>query len=200
LSPNDNIEEYFRKHRKGREGLELLERRLEIARDELESIHRMQSDLETDFESARQQYESELADLMPREGGKRETQPRLPYKPARLSTGLTIFVGRDGSDNDCTTFEFARPYELWFHTQQCPGSHVVMKYPNKKFVPSKREIQETAAIAAYHSKARNDSLVPVIYTERRYVRKPRKAKPGLVTVEREKSIMVAPQKPSDSDN
>jgi predicted ribosome quality control (RQC) complex YloA/Tae2 family protein len=75
-----------------------------------------------------------------------------------------------------------------------------MKYPNKKFVPSKREIQETAAIAAYHSKARNDSLVPVIYTERRYVRKPRKAKPGLVTVEREKSIMVAPQKPSDSDN
>jgi len=52
-------------------------------------------------------------------------------------------------------------------------------------------------VAAYHSKARNDSLVPVIYTERRYVRKPRKAKPGLVTVEREKSVMVRPTPQSD---
>jgi predicted ribosome quality control (RQC) complex YloA/Tae2 family protein len=72
---------------------------------------------------------------------------------------------------------------------------VVIKYPNKSFQPSKREIEETAAIAAFHSKARKNSLVPVIYTERKYVRKPRKAKPGLVTVEREKSIMVAPLKP-----
>ena len=110
---------------------------------------------------------------------------------------MTIFVGRDGSDNDRTTFDFAKPYELWFHTQQCPGSHVVMKFPNKSFEPSKREIEEAAAIAAFHSKARNDTLVPVVYTERRYIRKPRKAKPGLVTVEREKSIMVVPTKPSE---
>ena len=71
----------------------------------------------------------------------------------------------------------------------------MIKFPNKSFQPSKQEIEETAAIAAWHSKARNNSLVPVIYTERRYVRKPRKAKAGLVTVEREKSIMVAPGKP-----
>ena len=70
-----------------------------------------------------------------------------------------------------------------------------MKYPNKSFQPSKAEIEETAAVAAYHSKARKDSLVPVIYTHRKYVRKPRKAKPGLVTVEREKSVMVEPRQP-----
>jgi predicted ribosome quality control (RQC) complex YloA/Tae2 family protein len=194
--PNANIENYFRRHRKGREGLELLRRREEITRGDLESLGKMQDDLEADFDSAGKRYETELLSLMPAEAGKRDVLPRLPYRPATLSTGLTIYIGRDGSDNDRTTFEFCRPYELWFHAQQCPGSHVVMKFPNKSFEPSKREIEETAAIAAFHSKARNDSLVPVIYAPRKYVRKPRKAKPGLVTVEREKSVMVAPTKES----
>ncbi len=74
---------------------------------------------------------------------------------------------------------------------------MVLKFPNKSFVPSKREIEETAAIAAHFSKAKNDSLVPVAYAERRYVRKPRNAKPGLVIIEREKSVMVPPRKPTD---
>ncbi len=193
-SPNDNIDAYFKRHRKGREGLALLERRLQISSDELKTLESVQADLELNFDSARQRYESDLVTLLPREADKQGNLPRLPYRPVVLSTGLTVFVGRDGADNDRTTFEFARPYELWFHTQQCPGSHVVMKYPNKNFEPSKREIEETAALAAFHSKARNDSLVPVIYTQRKYVRKPRKAKPGLVTVEREKSVMVEPRK------
>ncbi len=197
LSPNDNIEAYFKRFRKGREGLELLERRLEISKGELEELQTLQADLETDFESASQRHQSELTSLMPKVGDKREVQPRLPYREVTLSTGLTVFVGRDGADNDRTTFEFARPYELWFHAQQCPGSHVVMKYPNKSFEPTKREIEEAASLAAYNSKARHNSLVPVIYCQRKYVRKPRKAKPGLVTVEREKSVMVAPRKSID---
>jgi predicted ribosome quality control (RQC) complex YloA/Tae2 family protein len=195
LSPQENIENYFKKYRKGREGRELLKRRLEISRGEYEALLKMQAELENSFDRAAEKYRSEISSLLPKEGRREAAAPRLPYKEYRLSTGLTIFVGRDGADNDRTTFEFARPYELWFHAQQCPGSHVVMKYPNKAFVPSKKEIEETAAVAAYHSKAKNDSLVPVVYAERRYVRKPRKAKPGLVTVEREKSIMVAPRKP-----
>jgi len=194
LTPNDNIDAYFKRHRKGREGLALLERRRQISSDELTALEAMQTDLETHFESARQKYESDLVSLLPRTADKQGVTPRLPYRPVTLSTGLTVFVGRDGADNDRTTFEFARPYELWFHTQQCPGSHVVMKYPNKNFEPSKSEIEETAALAAFHSKARHNSLVPVIYAQRKYVRKPRKAKPGLVTVEREKSIMVEPRK------
>lgn len=194
LSPKQNVESYFKKHRKGREGLELLKRRLEISNSELLELKQIADELESSFESASEKYRAEIAALMPRESTSEKQQPRLPYREHTLSTGLTIYIGRDGSDNDRTTFEFARPYELWFHTQQCPGSHVVIKFPNKSFVPSKREIEETAAIAAFHSKAKNDSLVPVIYTERRYVRKLRGAKPGLVTVEREKSIMVAPRK------
>jgi predicted ribosome quality control (RQC) complex YloA/Tae2 family protein len=198
LTLNDNIEHYFKRYRKGREGLELLQRRLEISVSELEELKRMQVDLDRHFDSASEKYQAELTALRPREAGEKSAPaPRLPYKPYQLSTGLTIYVGRDGSDNDRTTFEFAKPYELWFHTQQCPGSHVVIKFPNKSFQPSKAEIEETASIAAHFSKARNDSLVPVIYAERRYVRKPRNAKPGLVVVDREKSIMVKPTKPAE---
>lgn len=193
LSPQDNIEQYFRQYRKGREGLELLIRRREISQSELDELKQMHAELESSYERAAQKYRAELTSLLPKEAARRESAPRLPYREHTLSTGLTIYIGRDGADNDRTTFEFARPYEYWFHTQQCPGSHVVMKFPNKSFEPSRREIEETAAIAAWHSRARNDSLVPVIYTQRKYVRKPRKAKPGLVTVERESSVMVQPR-------
>ncbi len=193
-TPNENIESYFRRNRKGREGLDILKRRLEIVNTELTSLKNMLAELDTDFETAQKKYRSELAALMPREAARRAEPPRLPYRAATLSTGATVLIGRGGADNDRTTFEFARPYELWFHAQQCAGSHVVLKFPGKSFEPSRQEIEETAAIAAYHSKARNDSLVPVAYTVRKHVRKPRKAKPGLVILEHEKSVMVAPKK------
>jgi len=198
LSPSQNVEAYFKKYRKGRHGLKLLQRRLVVTKEELAQLLTIQSELEEDFESARRRYDQEITTLLPRRTTRQDTLPRLPYREYTLATGVRIFVGRDGADNDHTTFGFARPYELWFHAQQCPGSHVVMKFPNKSFEPSRLEIEETAAVAAYFSKARKDSLVPVIYTQRRYVRKPRKAGPGLVTVEREKSVMVPPQKPSQS--
>ena len=193
LSPNENAKRYFKKHRKGREGLELLKRRLDITNGELTQVQQIQAELEIQFQNAKEKYASEIASFLPREHSKAVLVERLPYREHQLSTGLTIYIGRDGADNDRTTFEFCKPYELWFHAQQCPGSHVVMKYPNKNFEPSVLEIEETAAIAAFHSKARNDSMVPVIYTQRKYVRKPRKAKAGLVTVEREKSVMVQPK-------
>ncbi len=194
LNASENADEYFKKYRKGKDSLTLLERRLEIARKELTAARELLSDLENDYDRASQKYAAEIMELLPKEAARREIAPRLPYRPHTLSTGVTIFIGRDGIDNDTTTFGHAKPYELWFHAAQCPGSHVVLKFPDKNFKPSKNEIAETAAVAAYHSKARNSKTVPVIYTERRYVRKPRNAKPGLVTVEREKMVMVEPKK------
>lgn len=196
-TPSQNVEHYFKKARKGRKGLELLKRRMSITQDELAHLESIYNALEENFDNALKQYEPEITALQPGEATARETVPRLPYRQHSLSTGLKIYVGRQGSDNDRTTFDFARPYEYWFHAQQCPGSHVVMKFPTKTFEPSMIEIEEAAAVAAWYSKARKDSLVPVIYTRRKYVRKPRKAKPGLVTVEREKSLMVAPKKATD---
>jgi predicted ribosome quality control (RQC) complex YloA/Tae2 family protein len=195
LTPVQNAEVYFRKYRKGREGRDLLDRRLEVAQKELMSAQAMLEEFERDYDSAVQKYEAEIAGILPKAAERRAPVVRLPYREFTLSTGVTVFVGKDGDDNDRTTFGYARPYELWFHTSQTPGSHVVMKFPDKGFVPSKAEIIETAAIAAFFSKARNSKAVPVVYTQKKYVRKPRKAKPGLVTVEREKMVMVEPKKP-----
>jgi predicted ribosome quality control (RQC) complex YloA/Tae2 family protein len=194
LSPAENAESYFRKYRKAKDGLELLARRRDITGREIASARKMLEELEDNYDQAFLKYDTEIKELLPKEATEKKVAPRLPYKEYILVSGVTIFIGRDGADNDNTTFGHAKPYELWFHAAQCPGSHVVMKFPDKNFKPSKAEIAETAAIAAYHSKARNSKTVPVIYTERRYVRKPRRAKPGLVTVEREKMVMVEPKR------
>jgi len=197
LTPAENAEKYFKRYRKAREGYDLMKRRLEITRAELAEAEKMSAELESDFESAQKKFTSEISEILPTTAAKRAEAPRLPYRAYTLSTGARIFVGKDGTDNDETTFHHAKPYELWFHASQCPGSHTVLKFPDKNFEPSKQEIAETAAIAAYFSKARKSASVPVIYTERKYVRKPRKAKPGLVTVEREKMVMVEPKKPEE---
>ncbi len=191
----DNADWYFKKYKKGKDGIGLMERRLEIARIEYDSAEQMLSEFEIDFDSAEKKYEAEILEILPSTEIKQAQAPRLPYRSFVLASGVTIFVGKDGADNDTTTFRHARSYELWFHASQCPGSHVVLKFPNKNFQPSKYEIAETAAAAAFYSKARNSKSVPVIYTEKKYVRKPRKAKAGLVTVERETMVMVEPKKP-----
>lgn len=197
LTPVENAEKYFKLYRKAREGYDLMRRRLEITRAELAEAEKMAAELGSDFDSAQKKYASEITEILPTTASKRAEAPRLPYREYTLSTGARIFVGKDGTDNDDTTFHHAKPYELWFHASQCPGSHTVLKFPDKNFEPSKQEIAETAAIAAYFSKARKSASVPVIYTERKYVRKPRKAKPGLVTVERETMVMVEPKKPEE---
>ncbi len=199
LSPAENADAYYKKFQKGRQGLDLLQRRVANAELELKRLEEISEAFEGDPEGAQLRYADELAELLRHKEARQSTSagkpPRAPYKTYTLSTGLTVYVGRDGSDNDDTTFKHIRPYELWFHASQCPGSHVGLKFPSKTFTPSKAEIEETAAIAAWFSKARKNKVAPVNYTERKYVRKPRKAKAGLVTIEREKTVMVEPKEP-----
>jgi hypothetical protein len=108
-----------------------------------------------------------------------------------------VLVGRNNKENDELTFHEAAPTDLWFHAQHVPGSHVVLKSRGQPGAPPARIVERTASIAAYYSKARHSALVPVIYTLRKYVRKPRGAKPGQVICEREKMVMVEPVLPED---
>ena len=106
-----------------------------------------------------------------------------------------IFVGKNAANNNQLTFKFARKHDLWFHAQGVPGSHVIIRLEKNGSIPPQKVIERAASIAAYHSDAMHSAKVPVVYTEARYVRKPHKAAPGLVTLSHEKSIMVKPQKP-----
>ena len=105
--------------------------------------------------------------------------------------GWTIYIGKNNIQNDFLTFKIAKNADLWLHVKDIPGSHVVLKNPERKEVPD--NILETAAtLAAYFSKSRHSSQVPVDYTFKKNVKKIGGAKPGMVTYEQQKTIFVTP--------
>jgi predicted ribosome quality control (RQC) complex YloA/Tae2 family protein len=126
-------------------------------------------------------------------------QGELPSKltPWRFRTleGWDVLIGRTSEGNDHLTVHVARPEDYWFHAHGCPGSHVVLRRGKGPNEPSKATLEEVAGWAAFHSKARTAGKVPVNYTQKKYVRKPRGAKPGLVYIEREKTLLVRPVEP-----
>jgi predicted ribosome quality control (RQC) complex YloA/Tae2 family protein len=139
--------------------------------------------------------------------GSRETGTLLGLRPKRAggdakrisgtrryvsSDGLEILVGRTSKDNDHLTLKIARPNDLWLHTADYGGSHVVVRNSTRKDVPH-RTLIEAAQLAAYFSKAKKDPKVDVHYTQRKFVTKPKGAKPGLVRLQRFKNITVEPK-------
>ena len=107
--------------------------------------------------------------------------------------GETVIVGKDSKSNDYLSIKYAKPNDYWFHVHGSPGSHVVLRWHGKKEKPTKDLLEKIASIAAYHSKQKNAGTVPVIYTLAKYVRKPKGAKAGSVSVNNEKSIFVKPR-------
>lgn len=103
-------------------------------------------------------------------------------------------AGKTDADNDMLSLNFAAAGNLWFHVRGLPGSHVILRHPEDQ-KPDSTAIKQAAAIAAWHSKARHAGSVPVCYTESRHIGKPRGAKPGSVTIKREKIIKVRPALP-----
>ena len=127
--------------------------------------------------------------------------PSSRLQPRRLKTseGWDVLIGRSNEGNDYLTHKLARPEDYWFHVHGAAGSHVVLRRGKGKDEPSKQTIQEVAAWAAHYSQARTAGKVPVIFTRKKYVRKPRGSKPGLALCEREKTVMVRPSEPESSD-
>jgi predicted ribosome quality control (RQC) complex YloA/Tae2 family protein len=97
--------------------------------------------------------------------------------------------------NDQITHRLSNPHDYWFHVVGVPGSHVILRRPSRNAIPKHRTLEEAASIAAYFSKARKLTRVPVIYTERKFVSKPRRGKPGLAIATREKELLVRPRLP-----
>jgi predicted ribosome quality control (RQC) complex YloA/Tae2 family protein len=128
-------------------------------------------------------------------GGRSRQQEEAGLEPRRFvsSDGLPILVGRNTEGNDYLTLRLAKSHDLWLHVQGHGGSHVVVRANRSGSVP-RRTLIQAAQLAAYYSQARNHGKVAVDYTLRKYVHKPRKAKPGLVIISQEKTIIVSPDK------
>ena len=142
----------------------------------------------------------ENADGIARVRGKSgKAKEGIPFRVYSLGSGYAVWVGRNAKQNDQLTFKHARKHDLWLHARGVPGSHTVLRRDSKTTMPPPLILDQAAGIAAWHSKARGSELVPVIVTERKYVRSPRKALPGAVLVDREEVLIVRPRIPKESN-
>lgn len=194
LSPSANVQKIFKRYAKAKASqkytsLELRKTRAEEAY--LEGIL-LQIEL-ADEEDILQEIEAELAHAgylkrKTKPSGKK--QPTSPGPDRYLSVdGLTILVGRNNQQNDHLTFRLARPNHLWLHARNIPGSHVAILSEGE--VPPGTLLQ-AAGLAAYFSQSRTSPKVPVDYTLRKHVRKPKGANPGFVHYDHAKTILVDP--------
>lgn len=107
--------------------------------------------------------------------------------------GFELWIGRNNRQNDLLTFRVATEYDIWFHTQEIPGSHALLRL-DPGAVPDQTDLQFAANLTAYFSRARQSDQAPVIYTEPKHVYKPKGAKPGMVIYKHEQVIWGEPQR------
>ena len=196
LSPSANAELYYAKAKKARSARAETERRhnqlkTQLAQVEKLLLHLDQCQTEEEVKEFMREHAPTLQswNLVP----KKNYAERPPFRVFTTAGGFEIWVGKNSTNNDLLTLKYAKPHDLWFHARGAGGSHVVLRVAGKK--PPKEALVQAARIAAYYSKMRKASTVPVAYTERKYVRKPKGAEPGAVILEREKVIFVEPGLP-----
>lgn len=122
-----------------------------------------------------------------------------PFYRTQTPGGLEVLIGRNNRQNDLLISRVAGDYDLWFHTQEIPGSHVLLRLDAGQF-PSDEDLQAVADLAAFFSRARQADQVPVIYTEPRYVYKPKGARPGMVIYKYETVLWGQPQRVQSSQS
>lgn len=121
----------------------------------------------------------------------KKQQDATPYKKFEID-GFTVLVGKNAADNDKLTFGIAKKDDLWLHAKDVAGSHVIIQNPSKKEIP-KPLLEKAAQLAAYYSKGKGSDLYPVLFTLKKFVRKPKGAGPGKVLVDKEKTLLVEPK-------
>ncbi len=119
-------------------------------------------------------------------------KPETNFRKFQISEGLELLVGRNNSQNEQLTFTQASDYDLWFHAQEIPGSHVLLRL-DAGDAPSDETLQLAASFAAYYSRAQQSEQVPVVYTEPKNVYKPKGALPGMVIYKHERILWGQPQ-------
>lgn len=191
-SPAENAQKYFNKYQKLKHAVVIVNEQIEKTKEEilyLESIlQQMETAAPKDIEEIREELQEQgyLRIRQKKGAKKRKTQPEL--EQYQSSDGTLILVGKNNKQNDYLTMKVAKKEDIWLHTKDIPGSHVVIRNPE----PTEETILEAAALAAYFSKARQSSRVPVDYTKVKNVKKPSGAKPGLVIYENQQTVYVTP--------
>ena len=196
LNPSQNVQKYYKDYRRAKTREEMLTVQIAKAKAELQYISAVQESLgraesERELTEIRQELVDEgyLKNRNPK--GRNKALKLLPPKEYTSSDGFTIYVGRNNKQNDKLTLKTARNYDMWLHTKDIPGSHVIIVSDNREITDT--AILEAASLAAYNSKAKESDNVPVDYTIVKNVSKPSGAKPGMVIYVNNKTVYVTPK-------
>ncbi|KGX93228.1 hypothetical protein N781_12525 [Pontibacillus halophilus JSM 076056 = DSM 19796] len=192
-TPSENAQSLFQTYHKLKKSKEIVTQEIEKAEREILYF----DNLIQQVDSARLEDIEEIREEL-REGGylKQRTEAKKKKKPTKpapdvfmSSDGTTILVGKNNKQNEYVTMKLANRDDTWLHTKDIPGSHVVIR----DSTPSEDTLLEAAQLAAYYSKSKASSSVPVDYTLIKHVKKPSGAKPGFVTYDQQKTVFVTPQ-------
>ena len=187
--PQDHANALFRRAGRLERGAATLSHRIVATEEELARIAALR-----ERQQRGQLSPGELDALTPPSSGpsgSRTSHPTLPYRPYTSSGGLQIRVGRGARHNDDLTFHHSRPMDVWLHARHAAGAHVILRWTRPERPPA-TDLEEAAVLAANHSGARASGTVPVDWTRRKWVRKPRGAPPGAVIPDRVQTVFVSP--------
>lgn len=196
-TPAKNAQQYFKRYGKAKTAVKEKQIQLEEVDDDIKYLESVLTYLNnTDSVEEIEALRTELIET----GYIRRRKTSLKekkYKPMphryETSSGFTVLVGRNNKENDILTLKTAAKSDIWLHTKDIPGSHVIVQTGGKEL--AEEEIFEAAAIAAYHSKGRTSENVPVDYVQVKHVKKPAGAKPGMVIFTNNKTVWVNPALP-----
>jgi len=197
LNPAENVQKYFKKYNKARKSVGHIKKQIGKYRHEERYLNEViqnikQAEIEDELEEIKNELieEKYIRKKKQVNNKKNNKKPLPPYK-FKSSQGYDILVGRNNHQNDRLTTKLANKEDIWLHTKKIPGSHVIIRNHTRDEIPEKT-IYEAAVLAAFYSKGKMSSNLPIDYTEIKYVNKPRGAKPGLVYYNEYKTIYVDP--------
>lgn len=196
LTPSENAQKYFKKYSKLKTAKKELTSQIEICNEEIEYLENIMLGIENcenleELEDIKEEL-IRLGYAKSPHKYKAKKDIDLTTKPNQFisSDGFTILVGKNNKQNDYLTLRIADPEDIWMHTKNIPGSHVIIKCAGQNI--SDETLYESAMLAAYYSKGRMSSQVPVDYTLKKHVKKPSGSKPGMVIYETNSTIYVTP--------
>lgn len=198
ISIANNAKKYFKKYNKLKNALEIVTLQKKETEEELQYIESIIYELEyaKDIQEVNEIY-NEISENPIFKDYIQSNNKTNTKKETNISTpreyhidGFTVLVGKNNKQNDYLTTKLASPNDIWFHTKDIHGSHVILKNPSENV--SNDTLIKCAKLAAYYSKGRLSSNVPVDYCFVKYVKKPNGSKPGMVIYTNNKTLNVTP--------
>lgn len=192
LDPKANAQKYYQKYQKAKNSINVLLEQIDLTEKEIDYF----DSLMTAMSQASYYDALEIKEELENEGYLKKKKQKNTIRKKKLpqfqkyltKDGIEIDIGKNNLQNDYLTFKYAHRYDMWFHAKDMPGSHVIVKAQDL----DEYTIRLAAKIAAYYSKGKNSSSVPVNYTLVKTLKKPAGSKPGKVILDSYKTIYIDP--------